>query len=292
MVNSYPFVVYSSSGADEKMQIARLFPKAYTHQHTFFEFVYVLQGSAVRQMPDAQVTVSAGDYYVIDPLSAHGYTDIQKFRTIGCLFHPEFIDRALSDCPSLLLLLSNRILRFGIPMDLPISNQVFHDADGSVRRIVQQMEREYTEHATGYMEMLRCYLTQLLVCAVRACDTRSPHNAVTKVVEYLKFHYAEPLSLATLSALVGYTPQYLSNLFHNEIGINIQTFLQRLRVEEASKLLTSTDLTITEIAAAVGYQDMRHFSRLFRQYQQLSPKEFRKAANSKNHSVLSKGHMP
>jgi len=279
-MKSYPFVSHNTRSGDRKIQILRLFPRQYTHQHIYFELVYVLRGTATRKMPDARIPVSAGDYYVANPLSAHGYEDTQDFEIISCLFLPEYIDRALTDCPSLSSLLSNRILRFGVPVDLPIVDRVFHDTDGSVRRIIKQMEREHIECRTGYMEMLRCYLTQVLVCAVRACETRFPHEAVTKVMEYLKVHYTEPLSLDALSQLVGYTPQYLSGLFSEEVGMSIQLFLQRMRIEESCRILTGTELSIAEVAAAVGYQDARHFSKVFRRHQSLSPREYRKTADA------------
>ena len=275
-MNKYPLVAHSSESVDRSIQIQRLFPRAFTHQHSYFELVYVLQGSAVRKMIDAQIPVSAGDYYVSNPLVPHDYEDIQDFEIISCLFLPESCDTALKDCPSISSLLSNQILRFGVAVDMPIADRVLHDADGSVRRLFKMMEREYTERATGYMEMLRCYLIQALVRAVRACEELSENNAVTTVMKHLKDHYTQPLSLNTLSQLVGYTPQYLSSLFSGDVGISIQEFLQRLRVEEACKLLVQTPMTTAEIATAVGYQDVRHFSKLFRRFQGVSPKEYRR----------------
>lgn len=276
----YPFIPRETAEAGDNIQILRLTPKGFTHQHKYFELVYVLRGKATRKLSDAMVPVSAGDYYVANPRSAHGYENLQNLEVIHCLFLPEHINQALADCPSLSSLLSNRILRFGVPMDIPIADRVLHDTDGSVRRIIKSMEREYTEHRTGYMEMLRCYLTQALVCAVRASETPFPHEAVTKVMEHLKTHYNKTLSLEELSRLVDYTPQYLSSLFSNEVGMSIQEFLQRLRIEEACRLLSCTDLPVAEIAAAVGYQDTRHFSKVFRRYQTISPKEYRKTTET------------
>ena len=276
----YPFFPHHSGTTDSDIQILRLTPTGFTHQHQYFELVYVLRGSATRKLSDSSIPVSAGDYYVANPRSAHGYENLQDLEVIHCMFLPEHINQALTDCPSISSLLSNQSLRFGVPVDIPIADRVFRDTDGSVRRIIRKMEQEYADRPTGHMEMLRCYLTQVLVYAVRASETRYPHNAVMQVMEHLKSHYAEPLSLDSLSQLVGYTPQYLSSLFSDEVGMSIQAFLQCLRVEEACKLLTATDLPVAEIAAAVGYQDTRHFSKVFRRYHILSPREYRKAADS------------
>ena len=65
-------------------------------------------------------------------------------------------------------------------------------------------------------------------------------------------------------------------MFTKEVGMSIQVFLQRLRVEEACVLLNQTQLSVAEVGAAVGYQDTRHFSKVFRRYQSVSPREYRK----------------
>ena len=277
-MTNHPFFPNYSGETDGDIQILRLTPTGFTHQHTYFELVYVLRGTATRKMSDTAVPVSVGDYYVANPRSAHGYENLQGLEVIHCMFLPEHINQALTDCPSISSLLSHRILHFGVPVDIPIADRVFHDTDGAIRRIIKTMEREYAEQPTGYKEMLRCYLTQALVYAVRASETRFPHEAVPKVMEYLKAHYTESLSLDTLSQLTGYTPQYLSNLFTMEVGMSIQSFLQRMRMEEACNLLATTNLSVAQIAAAVGYQDTRHFSKVFRRYQTISPREYRKAA--------------
>ena len=279
-MNNYPFFPNHPNTDGSDIQILRLTPKGFTHQHTYFELVYVLRGSATRKMSDTSVPVSAGDYYVANPRSAHGYENLQGLEVIHCMFLPEHINQALTDCPSISSLLSHRNLHFGVPVDIPIADRVFHDTDGAVRRIIKNMEREYADRPTGYMEMLRCYLTQALVLAVRASEARFPHEAVPKVMEYLKSHYTEPLSLDALSQLTGYTPQYLSNLFSKEVGMSIQAFLQCMRVEESCNLLVNTNLSVAKIAAAVGYQDTRHFSKVFRRYQNTSPREYRKTAKS------------
>ena len=100
-MKNYPFVAHNTFTADGKIQIRRLSPREYTHQHIYFELVYVLRGTAKRKMPDATIPVSPGDYYVANPLSAHGYEETQDFEIISCLFLPEYIDRALTDCPSI-----------------------------------------------------------------------------------------------------------------------------------------------------------------------------------------------
>lgn len=249
------------------------------HRHAFFELVYILKGSATHWVGQESTPLRAGDYFIIDPGSEHSYRDAEDLELVNCLFLPAYIDRALGECPSLSSLLSNQVLRFGVPVDIRAADRIFHDSDGTVRRLIRQMEWEYAAHHTGCMEMLRCYLTQVLVCAIRASEeaerTRIRHDATTAVVTFLQQHYAQPLSLEQLSRNFGYTPQYLSSLFHKDTGMTIRMFLQRLRVEEACRLAGNRALSLNQIAQAVGYSDLKHFSKVFRRHKGISPREYR-----------------
>ena len=248
------------------------------HNHTFFELVYILKGTATHWIGQESMPLRAGDYFIIDPGSAHSYKDTKDFEIINCLFLPEYIDRALGECPSLSSLLSNQVLRFGVPIDIRAADRILHDEDKSVGKLIRLMENEYVQQNVGYMELLRCYLTQVLVLAVRASEhaeqSRVRHRATAAVVEYLQQNYAQPLSLDTISSRFGYTPQYLSSLFHKDTGTTIQDFLQRLRVEEACRLMDSK-VSLTELAQAVGYTDTKHFSKVFRKHKGISPREYR-----------------
>lgn len=251
------------------------------HRHSFFELVYVLQGSATHHLGQEVTQLHPGAYFIIDTGSVHCYQDADDCHIVNCLFLPEYIDRALAECPSLSSLLSNQVMHFGVPVDIRAADRVFHDTDGTVRRLIQAMEQEYAAKKTGYMELLRCHLTQILVHAVRAWETaeqqRTPHKAVAAVTEQLRADYAKPLCLEALSREVGYTPQYLSALFRKDTGMSLQEFLQRLRVQEACRLLGQKTLSLSQIALTVGYSDSKHFSRIFRRYKGISPKEFLRA---------------
>ena len=249
------------------------------HRHTFFELVYIIGGTATHWLEQDAAPLRAGDYFIIDPGSNHCYRDTRDLELINCLFLPEYIDRALGDCPSLSSLLSNKVLRFGVPVEAQTADRIFHDTDGTVGRLIRQMELEFASRKVGYMELLRCDLTRVLVCAVRACEeqerSRVQHSVTTAIANHLRQNYRKPLSLQEISQRFGYTPQYVSSLFHRDTGMTIQTFLQRLRVDEACRLMSDRSQTLTELAQAVGYTDAKHFSKVFRQHKGMSPREYR-----------------
>ncbi len=275
--------LYSDQIGDGQIRMMRVYShNGPPHRHSFFELVYVLRGSATHHLGDETMRISAGDYFIIDTGTTHFYRDADQFQIMNCLFLPAYLDRALADCPSLASLLSNQVMHFGVPMDIRAADRTFHDGDSSVKQLMLRMEQEYEAKSTGYMELLRCYLTQILVHTVRAWQeaerARVPHPAVTAVTTHLQNHIDAPLSLELLGAKNGYTPQYLSTLFRKDTGMSIREFQQRLRIEEACRLLTDGKMRIPDIAATVGYSDAKHFSRIFRRYKGVSPQLYRKNA--------------
>ena len=269
-----------NQNGEGQIHMMRIYPRNdEMHQHEYFELVYIVSGTATHHLGKDTTQLRAGDYFIVDRGSHHCYRDTQNFQIVNCLFLPQYIDRALVNCPSLSSLLSNQVLRFGIPVNIRTADRIFHDANGMVGRLIKTMEQDYAAGSTGYMELLRCYLTQVLVCAVRACEEseriRTPHNATTAIVDHLRRHYADPLSLNELSRKLGYTPQYISSLFHKDTGMNLQVFLQRLRVEEACRLMEQGHQQIAQVAQRVGYGDAKHFARVFRRHKGMSPREFR-----------------
>ncbi len=254
------------------------------HSHDFFELVYVTRGSAVHYLGAGEMELHQGDFFVIDTGTMHCYQKTRDFQIVNCLFLPEYVDRALVHCPSLSALLSNRVMRFGVPVKIRTADRIFRDEDGRVLRLIEEMEAEYREAQTGYMELLRCKLTEILVYAVRASDLaeqkRRPHEATVAMAEYLRRHYGQPLSLDLLGRRLGYSPQYLSSVFRRDTGVTLQEYLQRLRVEEAERLLQAGTLPLSVIAQQVGYSDSKHFAKVFSRYKGVAPSLLRRRFRS------------
>lgn len=262
-----------------EITMRQLFPRNdELHTHPFFELVYVLQGRATHHINNTTTQLRENQFFIIDTGTVHCYQDTDNFEIINCLFMPEYIHTALTDCPSLSFLLSNQVLRFGVPMELCAADRIFNDTNGMVGRHMRRMVKEYTEKNTSYTELLRCQLIQGLIYVVRAAEQSAPslHPATSATIQYLQDHYANPLSLNELSRSIGYAPTYISGLFPQEVGMTVSAYLRRLRVEKATQLLDQTNLRLDDIASMVGYQNTKHFSLIFRQIKECSPTQWRK----------------
>ena len=105
---------------------------------------------------------------------------------------------------------------------------------------------------------------------------KGEERPISAITRYLQTHLAEEISLNTLADEFHLNPQYISQLFKNEIGVNFLTYLTNIRMERAKKLLLSTGLSITEIAEQVGYGDYRVFTKVFKKAESVTPSKYRK----------------
>lgn len=94
--------------------------------------------------------------------------------------------------------------------------------------------------------------------------------------QFIHEHYNDKLTLTMLSEKLGFNPTYFSALFKKETGSNFMDYVIQVRMEYAKQLLVQTDSDIYEIAAMVGYTDVKYFMKLFRKCVELSPMEYRK----------------
>lgn len=100
------------------------------------------------------------------------------------------------------------------------------------------------------------------------------HPLVSRTLAILDRQYREPVNLADLSGQLGVTPEYLSYLFHRDMGINFSAYLRRLRIDRAVALMGEGSSKIYEIAHAVGFADAKYFCRVFREVTGKAPGEY------------------
>ncbi|WP_416149965.1 response regulator transcription factor [Salipaludibacillus sp. HK11] len=96
------------------------------------------------------------------------------------------------------------------------------------------------------------------------------------LIEYISDHYMEPMSLSEIAKHFHFNPSYLSSYFaaHNKEGFI--EYLNKIRIEEAIKLLRSSSSSISEISGMVGYSDHSYFCKVFKKIIGLSPSQYRR----------------
>ena len=106
-------------------------------------------------------------------------------------------------------------------------------------------------------------------------DEEGEHTIVG-IVRYMQEHLNEEISLNILAEEFHLSAQYISQLFKNEIGVNFLSYLTNIRIEQAKKLLLSTDYAVAEISERVGYSDYRVFTKAFKKAEGVTPSQYRR----------------
>lgn len=106
-------------------------------------------------------------------------------------------------------------------------------------------------------------------------DAAAPHAQLAAAVETARRRFAEPVTVAELAASADLTPGQLERISRRILGITPKQLVLRFRLEEALRLLDTTDLGLVEIATACGYYDQSAFSRHFRRVVGASPAQWR-----------------
>lgn len=102
------------------------------------------------------------------------------------------------------------------------------------------------------------------------------NKVINKAKNFLKKHYAEQIRLADLAEYMHISESHLSRIFKKNIGMSFTQYIINIRIEAAISLMNDTNLKVYEIAERVGYQNVEHFSRIFKNITGKSPKEYMK----------------
>lgn len=259
------------------------------HSHDFLEFAYVRTGSAIQYFNNQPVRVCAGDFFMINFGEKHKYSPDgdNPFEVLNLLFKPEFLDPTLKGCRGFqdLVAFSGIGCNYFNLLASP-TGVIFHDDNGEVGGLTERMRREYRENQPKRSELLRAYLTELLILTLRKiynsdsldCDDR----ILCPILDYLGQHYSEPITLREIGERTGYTQAYLSALFSQKVGVPFSHYLQNLRIAAACHLLSETEKSVEEIAAECGYRDLKFFRSVFRARLRMTPSDFRRVSRKKS----------
>jgi len=135
---------------------------------------------------------------------------------------------------------------------------------------------EIAKHFTH--EIKRSYESMLLTYHQQ--DTHHD-ELIIKIQEWLQRHHQESIRIESLAAKFKISLRSLNRRFKTAARVTPMQYLQETRINQAKQLLKQSNLTIAEIAFAVGYHDTSHFGSLFRKYTGITPMEYRSLVRSK-----------
>ena len=108
-----------------------------------------------------------------------------------------------------------------------------------------------------------------------------PHAlAMRKAETFIRENLTRKISLREIARIAGLSAPYFSTIFKEEMGENLSRYINRLRVEKASRMLLETDVSLSDISTACCFQDQSWFSKIFKSFTGISPGKYRNQGNS------------
>lgn len=262
------------------------------HAHEHLQLCYMMSGSCLHWAAGKRYVLTKGDLFSIPPFQEHrlGPRDSMDFTMIQVDFMPHAINESFRDLARMQTFVDFAYIRPLISeadllpkMVLPPSTQ------SEVENLLHAILREWEEQEEGYRLAIKADLLKLLVITGRQykrfaqTQSRQEHHQVAlhreafyEAVAYMESHYHEDLHLEEVAARALMAPSYFSHMLRLLRGKSYIEFLSAVRIRASMELLGGTDLSVTEIAARVGYNHISHFNRTFKKHTGVTPGDFRK----------------
>lgn len=171
----------------------------------------------------------------------------------------------------------------GEPVDLVPERYRILEETVDFEYMLSRYVRLFLVHTYAAEIEAKLIIKQLMLHLLRA-DNEAPverkasnqlTEAIHEIANYIRQHPGIPHRVEDLATRAQLSPRYFSMKFKEMIGMSVQSYMIRTRIERAQHLLMHAGMNVTEVADALGYRDIFFFSRQFKQYTGKSPSEIR-----------------
>lgn len=240
---------------------------ASSHSHHYFEIYYLKGGQRYHVVEDRLHLINSEELIVFPPYRMHhsfGDEGVAFDRTV-LYFRPEVV--ATDEILERIGKQTNTYRFDGVQL---------HHVDS----IFERMERvqECADEFAG--EEMRLLVNDLLISIVRQAPTDTEverRDRITGVIRFLHEHHSEHLRLNDIASEFFVSQYHLCREFKKATKSTVMQYLTNVRIGQAQRLLDETELSVTEISERVGFANVTHFNRVFKQLTDMAPREYRSA---------------
>lgn len=253
------------------------------YEHKSFEMFYVLQGQARLLLGTSSRNLGVGDFCLTAPNSRHGVAAEGHSVVISISFAETTIENTLYR-----LLKNENVMADFFRASLGRGTGgylLFHmEPTAQVRFLIRNIFHESYSRQEYASQTCANYIEILFACLLRSCaqdweihsgGQKRPGAPLLPIMQYIQANY-RAVSLQEVARRFHYEPSYLGKLIRAHMGKNYTAIVSELRIEDAKALLRRTDDSIEKVSEQAGFQSGAHFSRTFRQFTGMTPRQYRK----------------
>lgn len=241
------------------------------HEHGFHELVIVGGGTALHLFEGTELETRPGDVFLVPKGASHGYVRPERFDYVNVIFASAALGD--DDRDGTIDLFNGcfraRLSRFELREAMALVNGL--DAE------IHQLRPGSVPMASAWFTLLRGTIARRIGADRPAGESASAR--VERVVAYLRGERTSDPSVEDMAAEAGMGVRHFHRVFKSLAGRTPTAFKHEQRIERACALLLGTDMTASQIASLVGYDDGTYFARQFKRIKGLSPLQFRAAAS-------------
>jgi len=251
--------------------------------YDFFELVIVLNGTATHIVNSEEFFIKKGDVFVCSKEISHGYKDPINFKIINIMYEPEKFHEICNDIKKssgyqALFVLEpfyRKKHSFSNTLSLPVSSLEY------VAELGASIYKEYQDKNQGYQTMIYSHFMEMVVYLSRQYVIVNEHSQdillhLAKAVSFLEDNYLTPIKLEDLADEAHLSVRHFNRIFKENYETTPINYILQLRLNHACSLLKKSKLCIADIAAESGFEDSNYFSRQFKKFFNITPKEYRK----------------
>lgn len=256
-----------------------LYERVDSHWHEFFEMAFILAGEGVHLYNGTSYPLQRGSLFLLTPTDIHALwpqpgTTLELFNVI---FSEAMMDEDVG-----------RLLFRGLDdHHILFTGEQFNAVEQDFHRLWAEVH----DQRAGNQLVIHSTLQRLLIDVARSTSPMNGshtnplthHQKLQKALIYLHHHYREPVTLQLVADQVALSPNYFSECFRAATGVTFQRYLQSLRLRFAKSLLSVSNLPVTDICYAAGFQTLSHFERAFKREFGYSPTAWRSVVVTHTH---------
>lgn len=248
------------------------------HNHAHYEILYIFKGERILYVEKEKYLLNKNTIAVLPPYLLHRTTcspdDTPSKFHIG--FTKDFVDKMIKilDIDVLSVFSNNRHV-------ISVDDQTGE----TVKNLMEKMLKCNDENDVYNEQMFLLMLCELLTIFSKINHKNQGYteNALMdKMIEYVETNFAEEITLDVLAKHFYISKYEISRMFTKNMGISFVKYLTRVRIEYSKNLLSTTELSITQVADLAGFQSPSNFTRVFSGKIGMSPSQYRKTESQKN----------
>ena len=252
------------------------------HTHDFIEICIVAEGEGEHYIDGTHFKVARGDLFYIPVGISHVFrprsaASDKRLFVYNCVFASSVMEDVFRLFP-----LERGMRTFFGELEEKKRWIALRDAAGEAERTLQRLFVESKQRAEGYSARLYAGLIELLVFVYRRSRSGASSAAsreeggIRELLGRIDRDCARTFRTGDIAAELGVSVRQLQRLVKSASGMSLGAYVQEARIKESCRLLGETADKIGAIAAAVGYQDLKFFNRLFKQRTGMTPREYRR----------------